>query len=797
MVRNYLKIMIRNIFKHKGYVLINVLGLTVALVVSVFAIAYIVDEISFDEFHSKNEKIFRLNKKNVSINDGTSRLTSETAGLMGPTLHADFPEVENFTRILPWFDDAVISRENENIKITNSVFVDSTFLEVFDFKLLRGNRQTVLTRPSSIVLSESLSKKLFKEEDPIGKVVKGLHDLDYEVTGVIEDSPRQSHIQYDVLISWSTTVPNVGPLSYDFMNNWLGQTLYTYIELKDGQSAQTLSPKLVTFMQRHFPERAESYFLYLQPLSEVYLHSDNITHSKRLKMSSATYLRVFGMAALFILLIACVNYININTARATKRAAEVGMRKVLGASRRQLVFQFMGESFLLTLIAAVLALLIVDLSLPNFNTLSGKELDLNALLNIKVVLSVTAVVLSVALLSGFYPALILSGFKPRHVLKMSAKHRLTGNLPRQVLTVVQFVIAIVMIASTIIVFQQTSYLKNKDLGFDKEQLVVMNINNDIEKRTSEFLSALESTPNVLAFSACQATIGNGTFGTTVIPEGADHDYSVSLFRTDANFITTIGMRMVEGRAFNSQLSSDSSSLIVNQAFVDMMGWETGVEKQVRFSPESAAYPIIGVVEDFHFQGLAQYAVEPVVMYIESRNLYNVTVRISGNNISETLRDFEKLWGQYESRFPFEYYFVDDWFDQQYKTQEQLFDTVSLFSIISIILASLGLYGLTAFTIEQKTKEIGIRKVLGATVSGLTLMVNKKFILLVLVAFVIAAPMIWYGMGQWLEDYAYKITLDYKVLLLAVFITMMITIITVSSQAVKAALTNPVNTLRND
>lgn len=797
MVKNYLKVMIRNIVKHKAYMLINILGLTAALVISIFAIAYMVDEISYDKFHTKHQRIFRLNKKNVSINDGTSRLTSETSGLMGPTLLTDYPEVENFTRILPWFDETVISKDEENIKITNLLFADSTFFEVFDFKLLRGDKQTVLSKPLSIVLSQTLANNLFKEKDPIGQVVEGLHGMDYEVTGIIEDSPRQSHLQYDVLVSWSTTVPGVGPLRYDFMNNWLGQTVFTYLVLKEESSQHSLSSKFEAFMERYFPERAESYFLYLQPLNDVYLHSDNITYTKRLKMSSITYLKVFGIAAALILLIACVNYININTARATKRAAEVGMRKVLGANKRQLVVQFMGESLLITFISAVLALLIVDVFLPNFNALAGKTLDFSALSRPEVLSSVIIIILLTGLLSGAYPALILSNFQPGQALKNTGKNKMVGNLPRQVLTVLQFSIAIMLIASTLIVFQQTDYLKSKDLGFEKEQLVVMNINNEISDHTEEFLASVKATPNVLAASVCQATIGNGTFGTTVLPEGADHEISVSIFRSDANFIQTTGMKMAEGRAFNELLSSDSASLIVNQAFVDVAGWNAGLDKQVRFSAESSALPIIGVVEDFHFQGLAQYTVEPVVMYIEPRNLFNVTVRIANNNVSQTLYDFEQIWKQYESRFPFEYYFVDDWFDNQYKAQEQLFDTVTLFSLISILLACLGLYGLTAFTIEQRTKEIGIRKVMGATVSGLTMMVNKKFVWLVIIAFVLAAPLSWYAMSKWLEGFAYKIDFNYMVLALAMLATLIITLATVSAQAVKAATTNPINTLRND
>ncbi len=798
MLNNYLKILLRQALKHKAYVMINVLGLTTALVCGVFGLAYILDELSYDRFHTEKDHIFRLYKRNVSINDGTERLTAETSGLMGPTIVQDYPEATGFVRVLPWFDQVVLSHEENHIKIDNAVFADSSFLDFFDFRLLQGDVSTALTAPSSMVLSESLARNLFGDTDPVGQVVTGLSDIDYKVTGVIEDCPKNSHLQYDALISWTTTIPGHGPLSFSFMNNWLGQVVNTYLMLIPNTDLSSLEAKFPKMMKTYFPERVGSYFLYLQPLTDVYLGSTEMTSSERgRKVGNMVYVKVFGSICFFILLIAIVNYVNISTARATKRAGEVGMRKVLGANRKQLFFQFLGEALVLCFISGLVAVLLVDVLLPVFNEISGKTLKLSDLLDGQIIPGMTGIVLFTGIAAGIYPAMVLAAWQPAHVLKASAKSRLAGNLPRQILTVFQFVITIGLIASTLMVNEQTRFMQNRDLGFDKERTMVITISSDIEARYLTFQKEIEEHPEILMSSVCQGTVGSGNFGTTAIPEGREDPLSVQIFRSDANFIATMGIQMKEGHPFRKYSSSDSNSLIINETFAKLMGWETALDKTIRFSPEGQKFPVIGVMRDFHFQGLNKYEVAPVVMYLYPDNFRNMTLKLSGRNTAGVLQFLESKWKEYEARKPFEYYFVNDWFDHNYKTERQLLSLVSIFSVISILLCCMGLYGLTLFTVEQRTKEISLRKVLGASVSGLTFMINRKFMVLVVLAFTLACPLSYHFLDQWLSSFAYRMTIQPLVFLVAVTVTLVLTMVTVSIQAVKVSLANPVSSLRNE
>ena len=796
MLKNYLKILFRQAYKHKGYILINLLGLTTALVCGIFGLAYVLDERSYDNFHADKDHIYRLYKKNVSINDGTERLTAETSGLMGPTIVQDYPSVTDFVRVLPWFDNVVMSYQETHVSVANTVFADSSFLDFFDFKLLQGNPLTALVAPSSMVVSESLAQKLFGREDPLGKVVVGLNDIEYQVTGVIEDCPGNSHIKYDALVSWTTTVPGHGPLSFSFMNNWLGQTLNTYLKVAEGVDIHELEAKFPRMMKTYFPGRADSYFLYLQPFGEVYLSSADIeTAGRGMKMGNMIYVKAFGSICLFILLIAVVNYVNISTAWATKRAAEVGMRKVLGADRRQLFIQFLGEAMVLCIFSGVLAVLLADLLLPLFNELAGKSLLTRDLLDQRIILGVAAMILFTGLLSGLYPALVLAAYQPAHVLKASAKSKIAGNVPRQVLTTFQFIITIGLVAATLMVNKQTQFMRNKDLGFDKEKTLVMTLSNEIESKRLIFQKEVEQHPGILMSSICQATVGSGNFGTTVIPAGQEDAMSIQIFRSDVNFIETLGIEMAEGRPFQKYAASDSNSVIINEAFASLMGWETSLDKTIRFSPAGEKYPVIGVMKDFHFQGLDQYKVAPVVMYLYPGNARNMTLKLSGDNTPGVLRFLEATWKKYESRKPFEYYFVNDWFDSNYEAEQQLLALVTVFSVISIILCCMGLYGLTSFTVAQRTKEISLRKVFGASVGGLALLINRRFILLVVLAFTIAGPSSYYFLDKWLHSFVYHTPLDPSIFIAAVLITLVLALLTVSIQAVKASLANPINNLR--
>lgn len=777
--------------------LINLFGLVVAFAMALLSGVFLIDEYKYDTLHSKRSKIYRLIKENVSINDNKSFLTSETSGMMGPTIAERYPEVQSFLRVLPWFDPTVVEHDEEHVYVERPVYVDSSFFSFFDFKLVQGNPMQALTRPASVVLSESVAHQLFGDINPLDELVMLFDNVPFTVTGVVEDAPEHSHLQFDVLISWTTTVPQVGPFAFDFMNNWLGQTHFTYLLLQPGINIQQLEQKFPEMMQDHFPERADSYLLQLQKFDDIYLGSNEIMTYSDIKMGSKTYVNVFLFASMFILLIAVVNYVNISTAKATKRAAEIGMRKVLGANRKQLVSQFLSESFLLVLLGAATSLLVADLLLPVFNNIVGKSLSPTSLFTLEIVGGLVLLVILVTLLAGIYPAIILSGYQPKEVLIKSGKSKIAGHLPRQVLTTFQFFVALGLIIATIIVFDQTRFLVGQRLGFDKEHVMVVPLENNVEAKQAAFRNDLVQYADIERVAVCQASLGNGTFGTTVIPEGVNEERSVNIFRVDAHFIQTMGIEMRQGHVFRPEISSDSSGLIINQTFVDMMGWDDPLSKTIKFNEGGEPYRIIGVTNDFHFEGLNTSKVRPVVMYLHSQNLRNMTIRLSGRNLNETIQFIENTWKQYESKYPFTYFFADDWFNAKYQKEQQLLATVSTFAIFSIVLACLGLYGLTAFTVEQRIKEIGIRKVLGATVSQLTLMLNRKFVLLVVLAFVVSGPVVYYLMEQWLAGFAYRIDISLIPFGLALLFTLLITLVAVSYQAAKAALTNPVDTLRSE
>ncbi len=798
MVKNHLVLHFRNLLKHKVYFLINVLGLTVALACGLLAIAFITDEYGFDKFHAQRENIYRLNKYNLNLQSGEKANTVVTSGLMGPTMKREFPEVVNVVRIMPWFDESIFGSDENNYKIDKLVFADDSFFEIFDFKLKIGNRDEALVQPLSVVLSESLARKLFPEEaNPLGKTVQGIYNLDFIVTGIIEDSPRNSHIKYDVLVSWSTTLPEKGVLNFEFMNNWLGQTVYTYLLLDKQAQVASLNAKFEDFMRRNFPERADSYFLYLQPLKDIYLKSYDLKGNRSFSLGNIEFVTIFMITAIFLLLIACINYININTAKATQRHKEVGVRKVMGATKKQLIQQFMGESFIITTISLVAAILIVDLIIPSFNEITGKSLTFNQFIQWEVIMTIFALLVLISSIAGAYPSVYLSRFQPNTILRKAGKTKTSGHFLRELLTTFQFMVVMVLIVGAIFINKQINYLKDKDLGFKKENIMVLTMANNLATKWEAFKEALQQLPEIESIAACQASIGSGTYSTTVIPEGLTKPISAQIFRTDYNFIQTFGMSLVEGELFNEQLNANAAGLIINQSFANLIGWDSAIGKQVKFNENSPKYPIIGVVKDFHFNPVSTHEIDPVIMYIYPQNISHLNIRLSENNQAETIARIGDLWSKYESRFPFDYYFVNDWFNKQYGSHSQLLNIVSIFSLISVLIAGLGLYGLVAYTIEQRKREISIRKVFGASTKQITRMVNAKFMKLALIAVVLGSPIALYIIKNWLQNFPYQITVKPWVFVtIGMAITLFVLLI-VSMHAFKAANNNPIATLRND
>lgn len=792
MIKNYIKFTLRNLRKLKVYMLFNLLGLTVGISCALLAVVFFLDETSFDKFHSKADQLYRV-VRTTSTENGVTDVRPDVSGLLGPTLTEKYPDVKTATRIIPWFNEAVLSYEQRNLKMSQLVFADENFFETFDFELLRGNPADVLVAPNSIVLTETVAEGLFGSMDPIGRTIVGLNDVNFNVTGIVADAPENSHITFNALMSWSSTTQN-GPLSFRFINNWLAQTVYTYLEMTPGFDQSGFETRMNETLYENLPQREEEYELALQPFTDVYLGSTHMNGSRDVKLGSYELLKIFGAIAAFILIIACLNYINISTSKAAKRAQEIGVRKVLGATKRQLTIQFIGDAFVLCLISTMLAILLVDLFIPYFNSITDKAISSATILTTDTLVYVGGLLLAVSLFAGFYPALVLSSLKPVQSLKKINAKGARGLL-RQAMMTFQFALSAIVIIGAVVVYQQNDLLMSKDLGFNKEQLIVMNLPGSLQNQGDALKNELETHPDVMMTSLCQAAIGDGTFGSGTYAAQSREEISTEIFRVDYDFLKTWQLELAEGRDFDRNLPSDAGGVIVNEAMLKAAGWTSGTDKKLRFQLEGGPEAtIIGVVKDFNYAPLTAYTVGPAVLYLDARKS-NLTVRVSGNNMRDVLDHMETSWSKFEERVPFTYYFVDEHFADMYEVESRFFKIIMIFSMISIFIACLGLYGLTAFTIEQKTKEIGIRKVLGAGLMDVLFLINKKFTLLIVVAFALAIPVGYWAASEWLSQFPYRVSIGVIAFVAAGIMVFVVAGLTTSHQAFRASKMDPVNSLR--
>ncbi|MCB0582286.1 MAG: ABC transporter permease [Phaeodactylibacter sp.] len=794
MLRHYLTVVRRLLTREWGYSLINLSGLVLGLAAVLLAFAFIRDEIQYDAFHAKADRIFRVNKW-VQEDSGERFLVAETPGLMAPALVQDYPEVEAATRFAPWFDEVLLTHEGQSVKTEAFAFADTNFLQLFDFRMLRGGA-SALAAPGQLLLTPRLAAALFGEEDPMGKAVLGLNDQAYTVAGVIENPPRRSHLQFEALASWASTEPGSGLHDFNFMNNWLGQTVYTYLLLQEAGREETLEARFPAFVERYMDNRVGMYDFFLQPLSEVYLHSGDIRYLRGNKYGSAVFLRTFSIIALLVLLVACFNYINISTAKSVERSKEIGVKKVLGAGRRALQVQFLAETLLFVGLAAVLAIGLAHFLAPRFNALFGRDIPPELLADGWALGFLALSILAVSLLAGAFPAAVLSGYQPIEVLKSGKAEARGGGGPRSVLTALQLSLAVGLIAGTIVLNRQFDYMLSKDLGFDKEQVLVMSTPPGIERKADLFRGELEQLPGVESVSICQATIRSGTFGTTVLPEGSNgREVPVQAYRVEENFLETFGIELAAGRFLSTKYPTDTSigALVVNEQMARQMGWDEALGKTIKFSVEGMAYSVVGVARDFHFSTF-QEPIGPVVMYLDGRK-HNISVRFDREQLSSLLPALGRLWESYESRFPFEYYFLDEFFAKDYLAEQRMVKVLGIFSLLAIFIACLGLYGLAAFTVARRVKEIGIRKVLGASVSNILLLLHRPLFYLAMVGFLVGGALSWYLLQAWLQQYAYAIRLTPWAFLLAGLLTLAVASGAVLFQSLRAALGNPAEALR--
>ena len=796
MLRNYLKITLRTLWKDKGFSFINISGLAIGISTCVLISLYVLDELSYDTFHQNGPNIYRLTEllhlpKEV-------RPQTVTSPPMANVLQQNFPEVKKTVRFTQ--SSRLLAYEDAKFYDTKIWYADSALFELFSFPLIKGNPIKALVEPYSIVLTEKAAKKYFGNLDPLGKTMSLSDTIPLTVTGIAKDIPSNSHIQFDVLLSFSTIVATNNNKQND---NWFNNGYYTYALLEEGTDYKSLASRygehLKTLMGKETAESGLWYEFVLQPLSDIHLRAT--TPYDMGPNGNIKYVYIFSIVAGLVLLIACANYINLSTARAMNRAKELGIRKVIGAKRKQIIQQLLGESFLVTFIAFVIGIAIVTAALPTFNTITNKTMDARFLLTPEAISSALAIALLIGLLAGGYPAMLMSSFSPAKTLKNYVRQGRESGVIRKGLVVFQFTMSIILIAGTIIIFRQMDFMQNKNLGLEKEQLLQLKIRNNINPKHQLIKDEMSKVPSVIMATATNFSYSGGISNIATLPEGAaDNEItSEAVISVDPDFMRTFGIELTSGRDFSKDVPTDEAeAFIVNESAVKHFNWgtpETALGKKLDWGLGKKG-KVIGVVKDFNFTSLHEN-IQPLIIHIQ-RDWFNfITLKIKGDNIPETIEQLEEKWNSLNLESPFDYSFLDADFEKLYRAEQQTQSIIGFLASLAIFIACLGLFGLAAFMAEQRTKEIGVRKVLGADVLGIIGLLSKDFLTLVGIAIVIALPVSWFASTKWLDSFAYRTDLTWWIFALAGIVAILIALLTVSFQSVKAAIANPVNSLRNE
>ncbi len=803
MIKNYFKVAIRNIFKHKAFSLINITGLAIGIACSVLILLFVTHELSYDRFHEKADRIHRIAVR-ASIGNTQIRQTFSSAETFRKLL-LDFPEIESGVKFLNIGEIPVISGDKTFYE-SRFYAVDETFFNIFTVPLIHGDPKSVLKNPHTMVLSKNNAVKYFGTTDVVGKILRvdfswGLGTKDFEVTGVSENMPANSHFHYDILVSLASFPDLVNE------TEWSANSFITYLLLKKGTSAEAFNEKLKEFTRKYmggeqydsWVAKGNSWEYYLQPITRIHLTSD--LNGEFESNGNETYVYVFSVVSVIILLIACINFMNLSTAKSSLRAKEVGMRKVVGSGKSQLVAQFISESVILSFIALALGMGLVHLLLPFFRNLVNRPLELNYLHSPLVIPLLLALGLFVGVISGSYPAFFLSSIKPVAALKNRGFKGVGkgGAWLRNALVVFQFSISIFLMVGTLVVFQQMKFFQNKEMGFQKSQVLVIKNTESLGKNTEAFKEKLRRETRITGVSGTSTLPGmrfnNIGFGA----EGVDESFTLNLCVCDHEFLNTLGLEMVQGRFFSKEFPSDSHAAVLNEKAAKLLNWEDPIGKRINnWSRERGNFTVIGVVKDYHYESL-HHEIRPMALFLNG-GYYNwpnqvIAARLETGDLPRTIKTIEKTWKELALSHSFNYSFLDQDFDNLYINEKQTQKMFTAFSFLALFIACLGLFGLASFIVDQKTKEIGIRKVLGASVPGLVSNLNKNFVKWVLIANVLAWPMAWYFMKGWLQNFAYRIGLSLWMFLLTAGLALLIALATVSFQTVRAASKNPVDSLR--
>lgn len=808
MLRNFLNIALRNMWKNKFFSSINIAGFAVGIATCMLITLYVLDELNFDRFNENADRIYRIDT-DIKFG-GAEQKFAVASDPIGSTMVRDYPEVENAVRFRS-YGSSVVKKGNQNIKEQRIIFADSSLFDVFTLPMIAGNPKKALVAPNQVVITERIASKYFGDSEALGKVLHFDNNTDYTISGVIKDPPANSHLRFDFFISMVSSKESQ-------QNNWVSFNFNTYLLLRKNADAAVLESKFDNLLDKYvFPQAKEiihiskedflksgNYIrLSLMPLTKIHLFSDRIAELS--PNSDIQFVYIFSAIAVFILLIACVNFMNLSTARSANRAREVGVRKVLGTRRLNLLQQFFFESVLMSLFSVLLAVAIASLLLPLFNELSSKELTLSPYKHPLLPPILVAFSIVTGLLAGSYPAFYLSAFKPIHVLKGRLGEGFKSSYFRSSMVVFQFFISIFLIIGTIVIYRQLDYIQHKKLGFNKEQVLTVKDTYVLKGKLQSFKNELLEQPGIVSATISGfLPVPSGRSDNVFFPEGEVNSkkaVSMQNWNVDEDYLKTLGMELLQGRDFSKQFGTDSSSTIINESAARLFGFSNPVGKTITTlqdinNPGSLKhYTIIGVVKNFHFESLRQNI--GALCLLLKRSSYAVSFRIKAGSASEVIRNIENEWKKMAPGEAFSYSFLNDDFNSMYHSEQKVGKICIAFAILAVFIACLGLLGLATYAAEQRTKEIGIRKVLGASIGNIAGMLSKDFVKLVVIAAVITFPVAWWAMHRWLQDFAFRITINWWIFLVAGLIALFIALLTVSFQSIKAALSNPIKSLRTE
>lgn len=804
MFKNLLKLTVRSFKRQRSYIIINIFGLSLGIACSLLIAVYVINEASYDKYNVKKDRIFRL-VLNGKLS-GQEFTGAYTCAPIGPTMLREFPEVEDYLR-MTGRGPMVVEYEDQSFTDDHVVEADSSFFNFFSIPLIKGDPKSVLNAPRRAVISESTAKKIFGDEDPIDKAIKiGDDTARFIISGIMSDVPGNSHFEASILTSFMTNPRSQNPI-------WLSNSYSTYILLKPNTSYETVDDKIPAMLEKYvgpeiqqfmgisiadFMAQGNQYRFFLQNLKDI--HLDPSIQQEFRPASDPKYLWIFGSISVLIILIAAINFMNLATAQASRRAKEIGVKKVAGSTRGMLVSQFLSESFVLSFIALIIALIIIRLTIPYFNNLLGARLNLNlfdAWYKIPVLILFT---MMVGIIAGSYPAFFLSSFNPVNVLKGSVKGSMQNGRIRKVLVIFQFAISILLITGTLVMYRQIFFMLNKDVGFDKEQLMVIDRAQSLETRIESFKEVVREIPGVINIAGSTAVPGrNNNLNGYGLEGRKDESFLLQTSWIDYDYIETFGMTLTEGRNFDKSFTTDRDACIINESAAKKLDI-TDITSTRFIQPEEAGnftyLQVIGIVKDFNFESLRN----PIQPYIfnfkgDRHNWGYITVKLSSQNYQQTINEIEKRWREFTSNDPLQYYFVDEDFEQMYIQEKQNAQLAVIFSVLAILIAGLGLFGLTSFTVEQRTKEIGVRKAMGSSVAGIYFVISKEILLLVSISAIITWPLIYFIADRWLENFYFRINPGAFSFLAGLAITLTVATITISYRILRAARINPAQSLK--